>query len=267
MAKEKFSQETSGNIATLTMSRQEARDRIQEQIRKGETTISNADYDVWLVYIRELLRRIVNNDELLEDFNQRFYIAESFEDDLSKLIKSAIIILRSISGKLDLIPDLFTEHLQKNELKKTIGNKVFIVHGHNDGLRETVARFIEKINLYSIILREQPNQGKTIIEKFIEYSDVSFAIVLLTGDDQGGTKSTTIENQRFRARQNVIFELGFFIGKLGREHVCALYEEDVEIPSDYQGVLFLPLDKGEIWKLYLAKELKAAGLSVDMNLI
>jgi len=116
-------------------------------------------------------------------------------------------------------------------------------------------------------LREQPNHGQTIIEKFIEYSDVGFTVVLLAADDRGGLLDQIYEEQKLRARQNVIFELGFFIGKLGRERVCALYEEGVEIPSDYQGVAFVPLDTKQAWRFELAKEMKISGLQVDLNMV
>ena len=140
--------------------------------------------------------------------------------------------------------------------------KVFIVHGHNEGVRESVARFLEKLNLAPIVLHEQPNRGRTIIEKFFDYAEVTFAVVLLTADDYGGTQELKKRKPRPRARQNVILELGFFLGKLGRERVCALYEEGVEIPSDYQGVLFVPLDSQQAWQMRLAIEMKEAGLDI-----
>lgn len=140
--------------------------------------------------------------------------------------------------------------------------KVFIVHGHNEGVRESVARFLEKLNLAPIVLHEQPNRGRTIIEKFFDYAEVTFAVVLLTADDYGGPQKHKRRKPRPRARQNVILELGFFLGKLGRERVCALYEEGVEIPSDYQGVLFVPLDSQQAWQMRLAIEMKEAGLDI-----
>ena len=115
------------------------------------------------------------------------------------------------------------------------GHRVFLVHGHQESALQSCARFIEKLGLPLTVLREEPNQGRTIIEKFIDYSDVGFAIVLLTADDRGGTADKPYDEQLPRARQNVVFELGFFIGKLGRERVCALYEQGVELPSDYRG--------------------------------
>jgi predicted nucleotide-binding protein len=98
-------------------------------------------------------------------------------------------------------------------------------------MKESVARFLEKLDLRPIILHEQPNKGRTVIEKFEAHSDVGFAVVLLTPDDVGGLASSPDKLSR-RARQNVILELGYFIGKLGRAKVCALYKEGVEIPSD-----------------------------------
>jgi predicted nucleotide-binding protein len=145
------------------------------------------------------------------------------------------------------------------------GNRVFLVHGHNQSTLQSCARFIEKLELPVTILGEEPNKGRTIFEKFLDYSDVGFAVVLLTADDRGGRADQSYEEQSLRARQNVIFELGFFIGQLGRDRVCALYENGVEIPSDYQGVAFVPLDPRQAWRFELAKEMKAAGLPVDLN--
>jgi len=146
----------------------------------------------------------------------------------------------------------------------TQSNNVFIVHGRNEGVRETVARFLENLGLHVIILHEKPDRGRTIIEKFEDYSqEAGFAVVLLTGDDRGGLKEEDSSTYRLRARQNVILELGFFLGAFGRDRACALYEDGIDIPSDYQGVLFTKLDSD--WKLKLARELKAAGLPVDLN--
>lgn len=146
--------------------------------------------------------------------------------------------------------------------KSIFSKKVFIVHGHNEGIRESVARFLEKVQLEPIILHEQPNKGRTIIEKFIDYSDVAFAVVLLTGDDEVRLRHNKKNKFKTRARQNVILELGFFLGRLGRERVCALYEEGVEIPSDYAGVVFVPIDNQGAWKLKLFLEMKAISLPV-----
>lgn len=143
---------------------------------------------------------------------------------------------------------------------------VFVVHGHDDGLKETVARFLSELELKPIILHEQPNQGKTIIEKFEHHADVDFAIVLFTPDDVGHPISKA-EQARPRARQNVVLELGFFMGALGRHRVCVLHTGDIELPSDYAGVIYVPLDAGGAWRFLLAKEMKACGMQIDLNLM
>ena len=148
----------------------------------------------------------------------------------------------------------------KNEVNT---KDIFIVHGHNEEVKHNVARVIEKLKLTPIILNEQSNEGLTIIEKFEKYSNVSFAVVLLTYDDFGNSKSSEKSNKR--ARQNVILELGYFIAKLGRQNVLPLYEDDVELPSDISGVLYTKIDNSENWKFRLVKELKSAGFNVDAN--
>jgi predicted nucleotide-binding protein len=142
--------------------------------------------------------------------------------------------------------------------------QVFVVHGRDDGAKETVARFVSRLRLDPIILHEQPNQGRTIIEKFEAYAAVNYALVLLTPDDVGHPTNDPAQ-ARPRARQNVVLELGFFLGKLGRHRVCVLYSGDVEIPSDYQGVLYVQLDDRGAWRLAVAREMKVAGVEVDLN--
>jgi predicted nucleotide-binding protein len=170
--------------------------------------------------------------------------------------------LLKVIGK---VKSLVNQSIKGSQSVQAFGKRVFIVHGHNEAQLQTCARFIEKLGLPLTILREQSNQGRTIIEKFIDHADVGFAVVLLTADDRGGSVEIPYKQQQKRARQNVMFELGFFIGKLGRNRVCALYEDGVEIPSDYKGVAFVPLDPNMAWQMVLAKEMKAAGLPVDMN--
>lgn len=147
--------------------------------------------------------------------------------------------------------------------RKKPRRKVFIVHGREPGPREAVARLLERLDFEPVILHERPNRGRTIITKFQEEAaDVGFAIVLMTPDDVGGNLAT---GQNPRARQNVIFELGFFIGVLGPERVAALVKGDVERPSDFDGVVYIALDDHEAWKLAVARELGAAGFQVDLN--
>ena len=146
----------------------------------------------------------------------------------------------------------------------TNANEIFIIHGRDNETKMTVARFLEHLDLKPIILHEQSNQGRTIIEKFEQHAQVGFAVALLTPDDIGALQEGA-RNLKSRARQNVIFEFGYFIGRLGRNRVCALTKGDVEIPSDYDGVVYIPLDDSGGWKMELVRELKGAGIDVDAN--
>jgi predicted nucleotide-binding protein len=194
--------------------------------------------------------------------------------------KQLPVIVYSAAGRTDLALPPNVMYIQKDDNAKTlirlmksllqgalmISNQqsVFIVHGHDVEARETVARFIEQLGLKTVILHEQANQGRTIIEKFEDHATVPYAVVLLTPDDVGGPKGDTA-SLKPRARQNVLLELGFFIGKLGRRNVCALHKTGVEIPSDFQGVLYLEMDLHGAWRSKLAREMRAAGLTIELE--
>jgi predicted nucleotide-binding protein len=142
------------------------------------------------------------------------------------------------------------------------GTGIFLVHGHDEVLKLEVARLLENATTEEItILAEQANRGRTVVEKLEQYSRVKFAVVLLTPDDR--VTSNEDRKTRGRARQNVILELGLFLGLLGRDRVCALYKSGVEIPSDYSGVLFIQVDDHGGWKFDLLRELAEAEISVD----
>lgn len=162
---------------------------------------------------------------------------------------------------------LFKEH----EVKNTKGNvvagnnsNVFVVHGHDEQAKESTARFIEKLGLNAVILHEQANEGQTIIEKLEKHTNAAYAVVLFTPDDVGASASSP-ENLQPRARQNVLVELGYMAAKIGRNRVCVLRKGEVEVPSDFLGVLYIDIDEAGAWRLTLAKELKVAGLKVDLN--
>lgn len=161
--------------------------------------------------------------------------------------------------KKDLVSK--TDRLTKKPLDKS---KVFIVHGHDEAAQSKTARFVEKLGLEAIILHEKASSGRTIIEKIEHYSDVGFAIVLYTPDDLGNAKGKA-EELNGRARQNVVFEHGYLIGKLGRENVTALVEAPVELPNDISGVVYINIDEASAWHLQLAKEMKQSGYEIDMN--
>jgi len=152
----------------------------------------------------------------------------------------------------------------KESMKTSQSRKVFIVHGNDEEKKGAVASFLAKMDFEPVILHDQPGHALTLIDKFEHYADVVFAIIILTGDDYGYAKGKP-EESKPRPRQNVVFELGFLIGRFPGQHVCALHEEGLEMPSDYKGAVFIPLDAGGIWKLLIARAMKTANLDVDLN--
>jgi len=189
-----------------------------------------------------------------------YYSGRKIVGDIRKITSSVII---PFSRDFATHAEILVPTLPVTEKEPTDLNRVFIVHGHDEAPRETVARFIGKIGFDPIILHEQANRGMTIAEKLIANANVGFAVVLLTPDDFGRAKNDDAEKPR--ARQNVILELGYFIGRLGRDRVCALLKGDVEIPSDYMGVVYTRYDDGGGWRQDLARELNSAGYQIDWN--
>lgn len=167
---------------------------------------------------------------------------------------------------LNMLKALVPQEIEPNmaEIKQNIpkSNKVFIVHGHNKELRNEVKTVLYELGLKPVVLNEQPNGGKTIIEKFEEKSkDVNYAIILMTADDEGKAKKEKEYN--LRARQNVILEMGYFMSRLKRSNVFLLLEDDVEMPSDINGVVYASVN--ENWKLMLVKELRNCGYRVSAD--
>lgn len=181
----------------------------------------------------------------------------TYDDYITDVTK---ILLSEAKEKIDN-PVLITEN-QKEKIDKT---KVFIVHGRDSEVKLEVARFIEKMGFEPIILHEQASEGMTIIEKIEKYSDVGFGIILYTPCDVG-YKRDDEKSKMFRARQNVVFEHGYLIAKLGRSNVCALVKQEVETPNDISGIVYIPFDSNEGWKIPLAKEMKKSGYEIDFNL-
>ncbi len=139
---------------------------------------------------------------------------------------------------------------------------IFLVHGHDHRVLHYAARVVQQCTGRDvIILHEQANGGRTLLEKFEdEAAGAAYAVVLLTGDDEGGLAGTATHKPR--ARQNVVFELGFFFGKLGRKRVAVLLDKGVDKPSDLDGLVYLSLED-ESWRYDLLKELQKAGILVD----
>jgi predicted nucleotide-binding protein len=164
------------------------------------------------------------------------------------------------------LEELEQQHAEATKARKiNAGKKVFLVHGSDDSARYETARFLEKLHLDPIVLHEQPQAGRNLVSKFLEEnSDNAVAVVLLTPDDVGAIGDKPHELKP-RPRQNVIFELGYFLGRLGLTSVVVLVKGKIETPSDLDGVLHIELDEAGTWKLQLAKGMKAAGFNVDLN--
>ena len=182
--------------------------------------------------------------------------SDGYTKDITRsILKECKSLIREATPK----PKAPTPNNPKAPMDKS---KVFIVHGHDGEARQAVARFIEKLGLEAIILGEQASAGNTIIEKIEVNSNVGFGIVLYTPCDLG--RSREEEDQlNPRARQNVVFEHGYLIGKIGRKNVCALVKGDIEKPTDISGVVYINMDESEAWKYQVAKEMKACGYKFD----
>ena len=214
---------------------------------------------------------VMKSDISYEEYvkqRERFYPAfksdiltrsEYFNNITGEILKECQSLLKETTPK----PEAPTVTKPKVPMDKS---KVFIVHGHDGEAKQAVARFVEKIGLEAIILHEQASSGKTIIEKIEANSNVGFAIVLYTPCDLGASKGEK-DQLKPRARQNVIFEHGYLIGKIGRKNVCALVKGDIEKPNDISGVVYIKMDEGDGWKYTVAKEMKTCGYDIDLNKI
>jgi predicted nucleotide-binding protein len=222
----------------------------------------NANFQAWIAESEDFILSNYGKDSapwrIFERF-ERKKLDGNYSDEVEKqknTIVSALTSCLRIPPKATIKSPIVTKDLDLS--------KVFIVHGHDALLKTEVARFIEKLKLEPIILHERANSGKTIIEKIEEYSNVGFGIVLYTPCDFGA-KNGELSDLKPRARQNVVFEHGFLIGKIGRKNVCALVKGNIEKPNDISGVVYISVE--DEWKLNLAKELRNSGYEIDMNLV
>lgn len=181
-------------------------------------------------------------------------------------MKSVVDLNENI--KTEIVPNTVQVVNPQNKIQTVnrLNEKIFIVHGHNEAMIQATARFIEKLNLKAVILSEQVNQGNTLIEKFEDNSEVGYAVILCSQDDIGYAKNNP-EQAKPRARQNVVFELGYFFAKLGRDKVAVLVENvsNFEKPSDISGIVYIPYDNDGAWRYKLVKELKAQGYAVSAD--
>lgn len=243
---------------------------VVEQLKKlfedGERVTNTREMEFWSSKAISFLRTAINPDEgrnlerltnILDEWAQHAMRLGHIQGLIAKEEGEgeATPSARDWAHNVTSVPD---------QISAPASNKVFVVHGHDNAAKESTARFLEKIGLQPIILHEQPSSGRTVIEKFENYaSDIAFAVVLLTPDDIGGV-ATQPSSQKSRARQNVVLELGYFMGRLGRLRVCALHKGGVELPSDYQGVLYIDMDAAGAWKAKLAQEFVQAKLPIDL---
>jgi len=273
-------------IASLSVSNKEFKENILERINLGEELFNreandnnafdvlNNNYLLWNDYNSEYLKQVFNTPD---NEYRRSYIDSGYSfmgqlgevrnnpyQTLRNLIKYRLDNLKSLEAKSGLPKSDSQSSLTSHPNDSLDKTSVFIVHGHDDLAKTKTARFIEKLGFNPIVLHEQSNSGKTIIEKIEEYSNVGFGIVLYTPCDIGTVKGNESYLQP-RARQNVVFEHGFLIGKIGRNNVCALIKNEVEVPNDISGVVYIKMDDDDAWHLKVAKELRSSGYNVDMN--
>jgi len=220
----------------------------------GYDTVEYKKYDIWSL------------DTLPIIMGEKYPLPE-IQQSCQKGIGDAIT-------KLNSLKEILVENLQDIEQKSSLysepiktttvinDTEIFIVHGHDDEAKMELEHFVSEIGLTPIILHRKPDEGLTIIEKFEKHSKVGFALILITPDDEVRDGVGKIIK---RARQNVIFEMGFFVGKLGRGKVCCLRKEDVEMPSDISGVIYKPFkSKIDEVKYAVITELKAAGYKLKI---
>jgi predicted nucleotide-binding protein len=276
----------------LNVSREEAKAKLQDRIEKGlalKTQISSQseyellsnEYDKWDSFNSELLKRIFTSEELEEEYSysslsismSRYEksIGEKIADRF-KNIDTRIHRLDSIIERLELIPlnsalTIATSSFATESLMHK-SKKVFVVHGHDEKSKTNLEVFLHEIGLEPVVLHRQADEGLTIIEKFEKHGDVGYAFILLTPDEIAylSSEENKPDGERlkeYRARPNVIFEFGYFIGRLGRSKVCCLHTGSVKLPSDVSGVIYKSYQTSIEEVAYsIIKDLKAAGYTV-----
>jgi len=270
------------SLPRVMIPKAEAAEILQERIDAGQFLMSSSnpvpnrrrpwliERTTWSEYNEILLRQMFSSDSYWRKYKSSADL--SSQKNISDLyvkasIQSYLNTLSMIKEMLELIdehPDLNSAPSQQEPAMSTpISRNVFIVHGHDISLRNEVSLLLHEIQLQPIVLAQKTNEGRTVIEKFEDHSDVLYAVVLLTPDDLGAVK-TKPEELKPRARQNVILELGYFLAKLGRSKVCILYKGDVELPSDINGFVHISVDEGDSWRYQLGREIKQAGSKVGI---
>lgn len=235
----------------------------------------HSEYRKWDKYNIELLRQSFNHadNEYKKEYEDAIYLpgmygSKDLVNDDKKGIQKKLNVLDSLVGRLPIIQTEMNKIVSSsnNPTEKKMTNKVFIVHGHDVEAKTMAARFVEQLGFEAIILHERVNAGQTIIEKIEANSDVGFGIVLYTPCDLGADKDHK-DNLKARARQNVVFEHGYLIGKIGRHRVVALVKGIIDTPGDISGVVYEKMDDAGMWRYSIGKEMQNAGYPVDLNKI
>lgn len=226
-------------------------------------------YDIQ--YSADAKKEIENSLKVIEGFinENHFLNSKSYTEEIRKI--EALIDDLSIFKSSD--DKLLQRSIQKRiaNLGRTIleeNKKIFIVHGRNFAMRDKVSSMLGKLKLDYSILETEHNNGATIIEKFLRNaSECKYAIVLFSADDIGKIDSDN-ESFRHRTRQNVILELGYFLGQVGRKNIVILHEvgKNIEKPSDFDGIVYEAFDDYGAWKSKIIKEMKSAGIYIDERL-
>ncbi|MDE8644705.1 nucleotide-binding protein [Rhodococcus qingshengii] len=259
------------------MDQQRKLDLLQQQIDTAQGG-SPANFDEWRNKTGVVLRAVVGLDNPLNtDFNGISYSLSMWTERTPESawiaaqaggVREAIAILEAAKTEVELWEDTSeAPKLADLNPQEAPGRDIFVVHGRDEARENSVARTVSKlVGFEPVILHEQPNAGLTIIEKLEASANAAgYAIVIATGDDLGRLAGANSAAEQPRARQNVIFELGYFIGKLGRDRVALLFDPSVERPSDTDGIVYIPLDSHGGWKVKLANELQKADYSVDWS--
>ncbi len=280
--------------AELLISREDARTKLEDRIRKGrelrQVQIASGsafesaknEYNKWNSFNVELLNRIFSSDQFAEEYSRWGAVTISYSEpslgeeitNLYKDIDEKLHRLDSIIERLELIPvSAVAAPAQISERTDAASprrsKKVFVVHGHDEVAKTNLEVFLNEIGLQPIVLHRQADEGLTVIEKFEKHSDVGYAFILLTPDEVAYLKADEAKNdedrkKELRARPNVIFEFGYFVGKLGRSRVCCLYTGDVTLPSDVSGMIYKKFNSTIDEVAYsIIKDLKASGYSMD----
>lgn len=236
----------------------------EEDVRKREDEVRKREKEI-RKREGEVLKREEEESKREEDLSTREDQERKLEKELSKWEDE----LKEKEDEIDQREKEIQKKEEEQEKKRKeekLGNDILVVHSHDDEAKDMTLGFIDELGLNPIILRDTPDSGTELFDRFEDHKNIGFAIVVLNPDDIGETKIERCE-LRHRVNQSLIFELGFLVGKLGWNRVCALYEEGIDIPASNEGIIYVQMDKEGKWKKTIAREIKTAELEVEADKI